>query len=326
MSPRAGEPAPRAAASGPDTPRGVVGRRVGPRRPDDASFVVQQVLGSIAELRDVTDPHRLAELATRSLCSLGFDRAMVSRLEGSRCVVERFHTSREPDRTRAVGQVVSGREWRVVPRPVSAEVVRCGTSSLVTDVQGRPGVPHWLATATGTRAFVTAPVVSQGRVVGMLHADRLPPGPEVDELDRDILALFAVHFACLSELAETRNRLERLQRRVHGLSRTLTDSVQACLAHESEPPAESPEAGHHAPAPLRIVDPPTAKTPGGSLTPREVDVLRLLAGGDTNAKIARRLVISEGTVKSHVKNILRKLGAANRAEAVSRWFQEAAPP
>ncbi|MBN9792197.1 hypothetical protein DMP17_26895 [Pseudonocardia sp. TMWB2A] len=58
-----------------------------------------------------------------------------------------------------------------------------------------------------------------------------------------------------------------------------------------------------------------------SLTRREVEVLRLMATGDTNARIASRLVISEGTVKSHVKHILRKLGAANRAEAVSHWLR-----
>src|SRR5581483_5113239 len=59
---------------------------------------------------------------------------------------------------------------------------------------------------------------------------------------------------------------------------------------------------------------------GANLTRRELEVLRLMAAGDTNGRIARRLVISEGTVKSHVKHILRKLGAANRAEAVSRWL------
>jgi DNA-binding NarL/FixJ family response regulator len=58
-----------------------------------------------------------------------------------------------------------------------------------------------------------------------------------------------------------------------------------------------------------------------TLTRREVEVLRLMAAGDTNARIATRLVISEGTVKSHVKHILRKLGAANRAEAVSHWLR-----
>ena len=46
-----------------------------------------------------------------------------------------------------------------------------------------------------------------------------------------------------------------------------------------------------------------------------------MATGETNAGIARQLVISQGTVKSHVKNVLRKLHATNRAQAVSRYFR-----
>ena len=58
-----------------------------------------------------------------------------------------------------------------------------------------------------------------------------------------------------------------------------------------------------------------------ALTRRELDVLQLMATGETNAGIAGRLVISVGTVKSHVKHILRKLGAANRAEAVCLYLR-----
>ena len=43
--------------------------------------------------------------------------------------------------------------------------------------------------------------------------------------------------------------------------------------------------------------------------------------GRTNADIAREFVVSQGTVKFHVKNILRKLHAANRAEATSRYLR-----
>jgi len=50
-------------------------------------------------------------------------------------------------------------------------------------------------------------------------------------------------------------------------------------------------------------------------------VLRLMARGDSNKAIATELVVSEGTVKFHVKNILRKLSAANRVEAASRYMQ-----
>ena len=46
-----------------------------------------------------------------------------------------------------------------------------------------------------------------------------------------------------------------------------------------------------------------------------------MARGDSNKAIALELVVSEGTVKFHVKNILRKLRAANRVEAASRYLR-----
>ena len=57
------------------------------------------------------------------------------------------------------------------------------------------------------------------------------------------------------------------------------------------------------------------------LTPRELDVLQLLAEGLANKAIARRLAISDQTVKFHVAAICGKLGAANRTDAVRRAFQ-----
>ncbi|MGH9314549.1 MAG: response regulator transcription factor [Vicinamibacterales bacterium] len=55
-----------------------------------------------------------------------------------------------------------------------------------------------------------------------------------------------------------------------------------------------------------------------SLTPREVEVLDLLAQGLPNKSIAARLAISDQTVKFHVASICGKLGAANRTDAVRR--------
>jgi DNA-binding NarL/FixJ family response regulator len=54
-----------------------------------------------------------------------------------------------------------------------------------------------------------------------------------------------------------------------------------------------------------------------ALTLREIDVLRLLAGGSANKLIANRLSITEETVKFHVRNILSKLGASDRTHAVT---------
>jgi len=75
-----------------------------------------------------------------------------------------------------------------------------------------------------------------------------------------------------------------------------------------------------------MIDPAVASTvlqemgrgglPGGELTEREIEVLRQLAHGSTNRKIAEALFISEETVKTHIGNILSKLHLAHRTQAV----------
>jgi NarL family two-component system response regulator LiaR len=70
----------------------------------------------------------------------------------------------------------------------------------------------------------------------------------------------------------------------------------------------------------------TEEPPGAALTPRELEVLRLIASGMSNKEIARELVLNERTVKGHVSNILSKLGLADRTQAALYAVREGIVP
>jgi DNA-binding NarL/FixJ family response regulator len=86
--------------------------------------------------------------------------------------------------------------------------------------------------------------------------------------------------------------------------RELLDTIRAVQAGQKRiPPEVASELAQHA--------------GDEGLTPREIDVLRLIAYGNANKEIAGQLSIGEETVKSHVTNILEKLGANDRTHAVT---------
>ncbi len=66
---------------------------------------------------------------------------------------------------------------------------------------------------------------------------------------------------------------------------------------------------------MRSMRAPTGREPAAELTERELEILRLLAAGHSNKEIAAQLVISERTARTHVSNILGKLGLASRTQA-----------
>jgi DNA-binding NarL/FixJ family response regulator len=78
--------------------------------------------------------------------------------------------------------------------------------------------------------------------------------------------------------------------------------------------------GHRA-IPAEIAATLAEYTPRAELTPRELEVLRLVAKGFSNAEIGALIGRTEGTVKVHLKNILEKLGVGDRTEAVTTAIQ-----
>ena len=90
---------------------------------------------------------------------------------------------------------------------------------------------------------------------------------------------------------------------------------------EIEPTPGGPEGGYRAPIEESLAAPAEGLTGLAALTRREKEVLRLIARGHSNAEIAEAFVISEGTVKTHVKRILSKLDLRDRTRAASFAYE-----
>ena len=108
--------------------------------------------------------------------------------------------------------------------------------------------------------------------------------------------------ALLTQLAAARPGQQHAARRID--PRYLAALLRACGPAGAVPPRIRAAA-----APPGLIEP---------LTGRELEVLRLLAAGKSNQRIAHDLVVALNTVKKHVTHVLGKLGAANRTEAVAR--------
>ncbi|WP_327721471.1 response regulator transcription factor [Streptomyces sp. NBC_00490] len=89
-----------------------------------------------------------------------------------------------------------------------------------------------------------------------------------------------------------------------------------CLAHAGVTQLDSSVAARLAAALPHAAPEPPAAAP--ALSPREIDILRLVARGRTNREIAAQLYLSEGTVKNHVSRILSRLALRDRTQAALR--------
>lgn len=143
------------------------------------------------------------------------------------------------------------------------------------------------------RSYLVAPIVERGAVIGLLHVGRRDPLRRLGALDKEVLWTFVEALASCFTSA----------RAVDGLRDLINRTTALASAFDAEVARDVP-----------------ASVPP-SISAREREVLELMAAGYTNGQIARRLVITEGTAKSHVKRIMRKLQAANRAEAVAAWLR-----
>ena len=173
-----------------------------------------------------------------------------------------------------------------------------------------------------TASFVAAPITPAGRLVGIIYADNYPSERPMDDLDRDLLWAFAEDFGRTYERVVLIERMRAQQAHINkafdfaeNMMTSLANAeIELSRTQEGRMPTGdegnwSSPAARSAPADVEEL-----------LTAREAEVLAMMVRGASNATIAEQLIIKEGTVKSHVKHILRKLDAVNRAEAISRYI------
>ncbi len=278
---------------------------------------VREALGRLRELGPISEILRRA--ATELSDSCGLDRVLLSQVKEARLLP--VHAHFRDDAAGAERAVEALRETPLaLEYPViETELMRRRRATIVSNPGGNSRVLRPPIPVEEGISYVAAPIVLDGAAIGFFHGAYVDR--HVESLERDAVWAFADGFAQVFERAVLRRRVREQRRQL----RELVAWTDAMAAELSEGAIELEVGGEPAsaavrPAALPAADADTSRL-GELLTRRELDVLRLLARGDSNKAIATELVVSEGTVKFHVKNILRKLRAANRVEAASRYMQ-----
>ncbi|MGE4425442.1 MAG: LuxR C-terminal-related transcriptional regulator [Solirubrobacteraceae bacterium] len=284
--------------------------------------------GALATLRGAMTIAQLVGRVPTVVRTLGFDRAMVSDIRRSMFAPNACDLGDDPERDAALLRVARDHPRRLDHTLRETEIVRRRTALLVAARPGDPTIHGPLAELTGTRHYVAVPLVAHGRVIGFVHADHHAKQRRVSRLDRDLLWTFADGVGAVVERLRVEDRLAGVETAVRRATRLADSALRNARGDDLDLGFGRDPAAEHGPArPVSVHEPGTADVLAGGrevadpLTRREVEVLHLMAAGETNAGIAARLVVSPGTAKTHVKNILRKLCAANRAEAVARYHQ-----
>ncbi|GAA1365261.1 hypothetical protein GCM10009596_28950 [Arthrobacter rhombi] len=285
------------------------------RREADAR--ISEALDRLHALASSGEISRRAPAELRQAC--GFTRVMISSARGSKWLPDTILPENPADSESAeFERFAQGRnEIPLARMMLETEMMRRRVPIMVEDAEADPRTYKPLIRVTGSHSYVAAPITTNRRVIGFLHADRHGQKSPVTSGDLESLKRFAAGFSVLFECAVLRERIEAQRARMADL---LAKTSVELSALAQSPLSLVPEVGES------ISDMGSSDVRSGAgrqylLTRREQDVLTLLSAGATNRAIARELVLSPDTVKSHVANLMRKLRVSSRSAAVAKYLQ-----
>lgn len=276
---------------------------------------------ALSRLHGVDSVEQMLERAPAELCRCGFDRAIVSRVEESMWWVESVHVKGDPEWASEIARVGRAHPVHIDHMLIESEVMRRRAPVLVRDAQNDRRTNAAIGQASLSRSYVAAPIMPDGRIIGLLHADCYVSRRHVDDEDLAVLWMFAEAFGYAFQRTALSERLRAARNEIQRMVRGIATAADDLCTARTELGRPQPQAdGVTAPPPI------AASLAANSsieslLSRREIEVVALMSQGKSNGAIATHLVISEGTVKTHVKHILRKLKASNRAEAVFRYMR-----
>ncbi|CAM5677533.1 hypothetical protein MAUB1S_03952 [Mycolicibacterium aubagnense] len=179
-------------------------------------------------------------------------------------------------------------------------------------IRGRHGVVVSRPTVSARQGYLASPITVGGNVIGMLHVD-FPDAPDTTVMAQfDLLEAFAECLAVVYERAVLEEKVSRQRVEVDKLCATMDQLTTRPLLDG----ATSSGAG----VPDTVGTSASDRAVAPELTAREREVMSYVATGATNRDIARCLLISEGTVKSHLKRIAEKFNTTNRAAALAMFL------
>ena len=274
---------------------------------------LSEIRNALGDLRGLSPREMICAAPVVLSREFGFARTMISTVRGSVWRPQHLYIEDEgaDPQSRPFLEYVAGAHIQLADAPLETELIRKRCGAFVPSPKDDKRTFKEIVDVSGCCGYIAAPITVQGRAIGMLHADRPEPDGVVtmDHLDQleafaECLAV-AFESAVLEEkAAQQRVEVENLCANVDELLRRSARSALWSL------PGATPGQRHDA---HYRRDQPAVP----SLTAREREIMSYVATGATNGQIARCLVISEGTVKSHLKHIARKLKTSSRAAAVA---------